>query len=169
MPVGQTIKKGVYIISKSEIFKQIFIPPSIRKRFPILSVTWLIVTIIVTASQTIKKYQSGIAQAFIIISLAFYVCCVCYNIYRTFKEFSTIKREKVVLEESLAHETKSEKGFNITYSEGELSIKYNGESKNDEALKKVILGAFEEYQASNEQQKEQWRKEWEDYMLNHKW
>lgn len=80
-----------------------------------------------------------------------------------------MKQEKVTLKKLLDHKIKNEKGFVITYSKGELNITYNGESKNDAALKKVILGAFEEYQASNEQQKEQWRKEWEDYMLNHKW
>lgn len=69
----------------------------------------------------------------------------------------------------LDHKIKNEKGFVITYSEGELNITYNGESKNDAALKKVVLGALEEYQASNEQQKEKWRKEWEEDLLNHKW
>lgn len=69
----------------------------------------------------------------------------------------------------LDHKIKNEKGFVITYSEGELSITHNGESKNDAALKKVVLGALEEYQASNEQQKEKWRKEWEEDLLNHKW
>lgn len=74
------------------------------------------------------------------------------------------------MKKSLDHKIKNKKGFVITYSKGgELNITYNGESKNDAALKKVILGALEEYQASNEQQKEQWRKEWEEDLLNHKW
>lgn len=50
-----------------------------------------------------------------------------------------------------------------------MTATYNGEYQNDLALKKLISGALDEYQGSSEEQKEKWRKEWEEELLNSKW
>ncbi len=168
MPVIQTIKEGVYIISKFEIIKQIFIPPSIGQKFPALSKAWLIVTIIVAASQVVKKYQSYIAWGFLIISLTVYLWCVCLNIYKSFQKLTTLNQENTTLREKLQGKLDDEKGFNIRYNENEVSITYNGEYKNDTALKNVIVNALNEYQASNEKQKAKWREEWENEISHMK-
>lgn len=115
-----------------------------------------------------KKYQSRIALAFIIISLFVYLFCVCRNIYDTFKALIESKQENALLSKKLDDKSKSEKGFVITYNDEGITITYNGEYQNDSALKKVISGAMSEYQESNEQQKKKWREEWEEELLNMK-
>lgn len=116
-----------------------------------------------------KKYQSRIALAFIIISLFVYLFCVFRNIYDTFKALIESKQENALLSKELENKSKNKKGFAITYNDEGMTATYNGEYQNDLALKKLISGALDEYQGSSEEQKEKWRKEWEEELLNSKW
>ena len=69
-----------------------------------------------------KKYQSRIALAFIIISLFVYLFCVCRNIYDTFKALIESKQENALLSKKLDDKSKDEKGFVITYNDEGITI-----------------------------------------------